>query len=245
MNANQRLLVARSARPSNAPSRQQLAVAGSLEGKPPTSALKRLTKAWFCRHAFNTLQLVFPRARLVSNFRVHFSRLAEFLPLRYPDQKALQSRQIEATQPARERRRFLQVLFSVRSRRALRYRSLGSRTYSSLSRENLSSKLWPSSSCVAGAAILPYARWFTEICGWGDVWRHVRAWASVWGQEQRFQYAGSATALQSAIGGEKLKVHSAKPAFLGFVVNAFNSRKHSGGLCPTHKEPTAQESDLS
>lgn len=46
------------------------------------------------------------------------------------------------------------------------------------SRENRSNKLWPSGGGVAAAAILPYARWFTEICGWGDVWRHMRAWAS-------------------------------------------------------------------
>lgn len=102
--------------------------------------------------------------------------------------KALQSRrwrEIEETQPATDRRLFPGPLSFVCTLRALRYRPLGSRTYSSLSRENLSNKLWPSSSRVAGAAILPYARWFTEICGWGYVWRHVRAWASTRG-ESRF-----------------------------------------------------------
>lgn len=112
-----------------------------------------------------------------------------------PGLKALQSRrwrEIEETQSARDRRVFLQVLSSADSRRALRYQHPGSRTYSSLSRENLSNKLWTSSSCVAGAAILPYARWFTEICRWGDVWRHVRAWASSWDHRKVLDYAGSA-----------------------------------------------------
>lgn len=103
--------------------------------------------------------------------------------------KALQSRrwrEIENTQPARDRRLFPGALSFVYTLRALRYRPLGSRTYSSLSRENLSNKLWPSSSRVAGAAILPYARWFTEICGWGYVWRHMRAWASTRDQSRVF-----------------------------------------------------------
>lgn len=127
-----------------------------------------------------------------------------------PGLKALQSRrwrEIGETPPARDRRLSLQALPSVYSRRALPYRPLCPRTYSSLSRENLSNKLWPSSSCVAGAAILPYARWFTEICGWGDVWRHVRAWASTWDQTRSkgFYYAGNAARQTSSTEGGTLR----------------------------------------
>lgn len=74
-----------------------------------------------------------------------------------PALKALQSRrrrEREESPPATEPRPARLPLSSVYSRRALRCRTLGPRTYSLLSRENVSNKLWPSSSCVAGAAIL-------------------------------------------------------------------------------------------
>lgn len=112
-----------------------------------------------------------------------------------PGLKALQSRrwsEIEEPPPAADRRLSPRALPLVHTRRALGYRAPRPRTHSSLSRENLSNKLWPSGTGFAGAAILPYARWFTEICGWGDVWRHVRAWASTEGPELRFFFLHSA-----------------------------------------------------
>lgn len=164
--------------------------------KRRSSALKSLKKHLWSTQ-FNASQVVFPKPENSVCFKLPcpiFPSCGVSSPV-VPGLKALQSRrwrEIEETQPARDRRLFPRALSFVYTLRALRYGPLGSRTYSSLSRENLSNKLWPCSSSVAGAAILPYARWFTEICGWGDVWRHVRAWASTRDRSKGSYYAGSA-----------------------------------------------------
>lgn len=172
------------------------------------------------------LQALFPRLR----DSVCFKLPCPLFPCRgvsfpvVPGLKALQSKrrsEIGETAPARYRRLLLQVPSSAYSRRALRWRTLGPRTYSSLSRENLSNKLGPSGSCVAGAAILPYARWFTEVCGWGDVRRH-RAWARTRAQDGA---AGPGRGLQS---GNNIPA----PVYSGFdLYGVFDGRKFVFLIC--------------
>lgn len=162
-------------------SAQQLVLAGSLwtrADKWPQNKKKQEKKV-------SETHLRTPHFEESPACAVRFSKLPRpFFPVSshvVPGPKALQSRrrgELEGAQPARGRRLVAEVLPCVHIRRALCCLPIGSRTYSSLWREILSSKLCPGSSCVAGAAILPYARWSTQICGWSDAWRHVRAWAS-------------------------------------------------------------------
>lgn len=150
---------------------QQLAVHNPVEnrGRERLKASKFITG-----HPISGSVVVSPRQRkrLVENFRVHSPRRAELLLLRYPDQRhsspgggeSWRTRRLPQPDDA-SRKCFLSYVaapsfFSDPSTRRLIHR---------FPREKL--QLWPSSAAaaVAGAAILPDARWFTEICGWGHV----------------------------------------------------------------------------